>query len=171
MAQISFHSEDIEFTLNKKTLIREWISDTIKREKQKAGDISYVFCSDDYLLKLNKDYLDHDTLTDIITFDYSEGEGEKGEGDRGQGKGGRGNPKPETRIVSGDIFISLDRIKENAGKFSVSLEDELHRVMIHGVLHLCGYKDKSKADKAEMTAREDFYLNLLGKLGAGKKVK
>ncbi|MDQ3048749.1 MAG: rRNA maturation RNase YbeY [Bacteroidota bacterium] len=132
---INFHSEDIKFTLKNKSVLKEWIRETIQKKKRKAGDISYVFCSDEYLLVVNKQYLDHDTFTDIITFDYS---------------------KEDVNLpVSGDIFISIDRVKENALKFSKSFDDELYRVIIHGALHLLGFKDKTKNAKAEMRKEED----------------
>jgi len=100
--------------------------------------LNYIFCSDTYLHKINLEYLKHDTLTDIITFDYS-----------------------EKKQISGDIFISIDRIKENAPKFNQSTDIELNRVLIHGVLHLLGYKDKTPKEKETMRAKEDFYLTLL----------
>jgi len=105
------------------------------------GDLNFVFCSDDYLLRMNQEYLNHKTLTDIITFDNSEEEG----------------------TIGGDIFISVDRVRENSVVFQSGLESELHRVMIHGVLHLSGYSDKSTHDKASMRGKEDAYLSLLGK--------
>lgn len=137
LKDIQFFSEDIEFTLKEKQKVREWIGMTIKSEGfKRIGELSFVFCSDSYLLEINKQYLDHDTFTDIVTFDSSEDEDS----------------------ISGDIFISIERIRENAVKFSVSERDELHRVIIHGVLHLCGYYDKKKEDKALMTEKEDYYL-------------
>ena len=149
---ISFNTEDIKFTLKNKSKIKSWIVSTIEK-KHKAGDISFVFCSDAFLLEMNKEYLNHDTYTDIITFDYSEGINKK-------------SPLPPLQrgSVSGDIFISIDRVKENADKFSKSFEDELHRVIIHGVLHLLGYKDKTKIAKAEMTTQEDLCLKALKKI-------
>jgi probable rRNA maturation factor len=108
----------------------------IKNENKLPGEISIIFCSDDYLLKMNKDYLKHDYYTDVITFDYS-----------------------EENIVSGDIFISADRVKENAAKYGVEFKNESIRVMVHGILHLIGYKDKTKEDKKQMTEKEDFYLS------------
>ncbi len=108
------------------------------QEKKDIELINFIFCSDEYLLKMNRQYLDHDTYTDIITFDNAEAKW----------------------LLVGDIFISYDRVSENAREFGVSLMSELHRVMIHGVLHLCGYKDKTKADKLIMTAKEDNCLNL-----------
>lgn len=115
-----------------------WIKTTIISEEKIAGDISFIFCSDAYLLEVNKQYLDHDYFTDIITFDYVEG-----------------------GIISGDIFISCDRVKENAVEFKTGFDNELSRIIIHGVLHLLGYKDKNKKDKLLMTEKEDFYLKVL----------
>jgi rRNA maturation RNase YbeY len=109
-----------------------------KTEKKEIGDLTYVFCSDDYLLSLNQQFLKHNTLTDIITFDYSEGKKE----------------------LSGEIYISIDRVADNAAKFKTDFQDELHRVMIHGVLHLAGYKDKKPAEKALMRKKEEACLSL-----------
>lgn len=137
LKDISFFSEDIDFTLKDKGKVREWIGDTVKLEGfKRIAELSFVFCSDEYLLDINKQYLDHDTYTDIVTFDSSE----------------------EEDVIAGDIFISIDRIEENASKFSVAERDELHRVIIHGVLHLCGYYDKKKEDKELMTTKENEYL-------------
>ncbi len=136
-----FKNENLKFTLRNKTILKKWISATINKEKRKEGDITFIFCSDEYLLHINKQYLQHDTYTDIITFDYSEGD--------------------SAQPISGDIFISIERVKENAEKFSTTFENELHRVIIHGVLHLLGYKDKTKAAKAQMTSKEDYYLKQL----------
>ena len=136
-SEFNFHSENISFTLNKKPAIISWLSYSIEHENKIPGEISYIFCSDEYLHKMNLKHLKHDTLTDIITFDYS-----------------------EKNIVNGDLFISINRIRENAEIFNTSLEDELHRVMIHGIMHLCGYKDKTLEDHNVMSAKEDFYLNL-----------
>lgn len=138
VSTINFFTEDVSYTLKNKTAIRQWIKNAIKLEGFKAGEISFILCSDDYLHKINIEYLDHDTYTDIITFDNSE----------------------EENRITGDIFISLERIQENAGKFKVPVQDELHRVIIHGILHLCGYLDKSPKDKKLMTANEDKYLSL-----------
>ena len=140
---IHFHTEDIKFVFKNKTEIKQWITSVAKGKKRKVGDLSFVFCSDDFLLRLNKEYLNHDTLTDIITFDYSKDD----------------NQLP----ISGDIYISIDRIRENAIKFNKSFENELHRVIIHGTLHLLGYADKTKAAKLEMTKQEDIALKLLSK--------
>ena len=137
MPAISFFEEDITFKLKDKAKVRQWITDTIIDEGFKLKELNYIFCSDAYLLEINKQYLDHDTYTDIVTFDNSEEEG---------------------KIVS-DIFISIERIRENAIKFNVTETTELHRVIIHGALHLLGYKDKAPAEKQKMTQKEDFYLN------------
>lgn len=115
----------------------EWIKKLILDEEKKVGNINYIFCDDEYLLKVNQDFLNHDYYTDIITFDYVKG-----------------------KTISGDIFISLTRISENASTLSSSFEKELLRVLAHGVLHLCGYKDKSDEEEKEMRAKEDFYINL-----------
>ena len=141
---VTFHVQDIKFTLKNKTLLKTWIVSTIEKKKREVGNISYVFCSDDHLLNLNKQFLNHDTFTDIITFDYS-----------------KNNPQA---AISGDIFISIDRIKENASTFSKSFQDELHRVIIHGVLHLLGYQDKTKIAKAEMRKQEDLCLSTFKKI-------
>ena len=137
MPKISFFEEDIQFKLKNKAQVRQWITDTIIAEGYKLKELTYIFCSDAYLLQINQQYLDHDTYTDIITFDNSEEDGE----------------------ITGDIFISIERIRENAKKFSVSETDELHRVIIHGSLHLLGYKDKTAASKEKMTQKEDEYLS------------
>jgi len=136
MSNIHFFSEDTRFQLRQKTAVRHWITSSAQAEGFEIGEISIVFCSDDYLLEINKQYLNHDTFTDIVTFDNSEQQG----------------------LLLGDIFISIDRIRENARTFGVRTGDELHRVMIHGILHLCGYGDKGKHEKALMTEKEDFYL-------------
>ena len=136
-SEFDFRSEDILFQLNKKPAIISWLSYSITSEKKIPGDISYVFCSDDFLHKMNIKYLDHKTLTDIITFDYCQGS-----------------------LINGEMFISVDRIKDNAKDFGVSFEKELHRVMIHGIMHLCGYNDKTVEDQNVMSFKEDFYLNL-----------
>lgn len=136
MPAISFFEEDISYKLKNKALVRQWIKDTIGAEGFKLKELNYIFCSDAYLLTLNQQYLDHDTYTDIITFDNSEVEGD----------------------IVGDIFISIERIRENAIKFGHSETDELHRVIIHGALHLVGYTDKSVVTKKKMTQKEDEYL-------------
>lgn len=140
MPAITFHEEDISYKLKNKTAVRKWITDTIIAEGYKLSELTYIFCTDEYLLQINRQYLDHDTYTDIITFDNSEEEG----------------------LIVSDIFISIERIRENAGKFNVTEAQELHRVLIHGALHLLGYTDKSPADKKKMTSKEDFYLDKRG---------
>jgi len=132
---IHFCTEDITFSLKEKLKHKAWLNEVAKQEGKKILELSYVFCSDDYLLEINKEYLNHDTLTDIVTFDNSE------------------DPKK----IEGDIFISIDRVKENGEKLGTSAT-ELERVMVHGLLHLLGYKDKKKEDKALMTEKEDFYI-------------
>ena len=135
---VFFFEEDIAFKPTKKTALRQWINQTIIAEGCTLSEVNYIFCSDAYLIGLNQQFLDHDTYTDIITFDNSEIKGS----------------------ITGDIFISIDRIRENAQTFGVDMAHELRRVMIHGVLHLLGYKDRTKKDKALMTQKEDFYLAL-----------
>lgn len=136
--RINFQTQDIDLIIKEKNKIRLWIVNAIKNEGKKTGDITYIFCNDEYLLQMNQQYLQHDDLTDVITFDYTEG-------DR----------------VSGDIFISYERIIDNSNILETTLEDELHRVMIHGVMHLCGYKDKQTKAKTQMTDKENQYLKLL----------
>ena len=132
---IQFCSEDITFSLKEKLKHKAWLNEVAKQEGKKILELSYVFCSDEYLLQINQEYLNHDTLTDIVTFDNSE------------------DPKK----IEGDIFISIDRVKEHGEKLGTS-ETELERVMVHGLLHLLGYKDKKKEDKEVMTEKEDFYI-------------
>jgi rRNA maturation RNase YbeY len=136
MPAIQFFEEDISYKLKNKALVRQWIKDTITAEGFKLKELTYVFCSDAYLLPMNQQYLDHDTFTDIITFDNSEVKGN----------------------ILGDIFISVERVRENAAKFKISETDELHRVIIHGALHLLGYTDKTLVTKQKMTQKEDEYL-------------
>ncbi len=133
---ISFTSQHKKFKLLKSAAIKKWIDVVIKKEKRKLGEIHYVFVSDEELLEMNKQFLKHNTYTDIITFDYSEG-----------------------KTINGDIFISIDRVKDNATKFKTEFNDELHRVIVHGVLHLCGYKDKTKKDAALMRKMEENSLS------------
>lgn len=128
---ISFNYET-DFELQDEAKHEDWISRIITSEDKKEGEISYVFCDDEYLLQMNIQYLDHDTLTDIISFDYTVG-----------------------REISGDIFISVERVKENAAEFNVPFDEELKRVMAHGILHYCGYKDKSEDDEAVMRTKEE----------------
>ncbi|MDB5019096.1 MAG: rRNA maturation RNase YbeY [Pedobacter sp.] len=136
---IHFFTEDISFTLKHKTIIKNWLKEAVAAEGYVLAELNFIFCSDEYLLGMNQQYLNHDTYTDVITFDNSEA--------------------PKT--IVGDIFISVDRIKENAGQFSRDFIDEMCRVMVHGTLHLLGYKDKTKAAKLLMTEKEDLYLSKL----------
>jgi len=141
LKNIAFFSEDIDYKIKEKQKIREWVGATVKREGfRRVGEVNFILCSDAYLLKINKQYLNHDTYTDIVTFDSSEDED----------------------VIAGDIFISVERTAENAKKFNISERDELHRVIIHGILHLCGYLDKRKKDKELMTAKENEYLGKRG---------
>ena len=133
---IEFNYET-DFKLENEESIQHWISDCIESYGFKEGELNYIFCDDEYLLKLNVEFLDHDTLTDIISFDYTIG-----------------------KLISGDIFISVERVRENAKIFNQSIENELNRVMIHGVLHYMGFKDKNPADKDAMTEEEDKCLAL-----------
>lgn len=135
---IDFVSEDIDFELSTTPALESWVKTIIARENCRLGFLNFIFCTDAYLLNLNEEYLGHDTLTDIITFPYQ--------------------PPP---VIEGDIFISIERVRENAQAYAVSFEEELHRVMIHGVLHLCGYKDKSEEEEAAMRRKEDEALSLL----------
>jgi rRNA maturation RNase YbeY len=135
---ILFFSEGIDFHLAKPRTTASWIKATIKKEKRKLHSLTYIFCSDEYLGNLNVRYLKHKALTDILTFDNSK------------------NPKS----IDGEIYISIDRIMENASKFKETFDQELHRVIIHGVLHLIGYSDKKPADKALMREKEEAYLSL-----------
>jgi len=134
---INFNYET-DFKLLEDAKISNWISSIIIKEKCKEDEINYVFCDDDYLHKLNVQFLDHDTLTDVISFDYSVG-----------------------KKLQGDIFISIERVKDNAKDFNVEFESELHRVIIHGILHYCGYKDKTEADASEMRLKENEALAIL----------
>lgn len=133
---IRFYSEDTSFNLKQKSKIRTWLAGIVFEEKQLACDLSYIFCSDSYLLELNKKFLGHDTYTDILTFS---------------------NPEDPSKIA-GDIFISIDRVSENAVKYNQAFDRELSRVMVHGVLHLLGYKDKTLKEKALMSNKEDHHL-------------
>ena len=134
---ISFNYE-MNFELDNEDKLSSWISNTISDEGFKEGDINYIFCDEAYLLNLNMEFLDHDTLTDIISFDYTMG-----------------------KLISGDVYISIDRVRENAKDFNVSFENELSRVMIHGILHYCGYKDKTDRETSEMRSKENYYISKL----------
>lgn len=133
---ISFNYET-DFELPYEQEYSLWISNVISSEGRKEGEINYIFCDDLYLLEINQKYLGHDTFTDIISFDYSVG-----------------------KELHGDIYISVERVKENAKEFEVDFKEEIRRVMVHGILHYCGYKDKSDKDKMLMRSKEDGYINL-----------
>ena len=135
--KVIYNVEDLDFQLVNQNLLSSWIENTIETEGATLGAVSYIFCSDDYLHQMNVEYLNHDTLTDVITFPYND------------------NP------IEGDIFISIDRVKDNAQDLAVAFDDELHRVMIHGVLHLCGYSDETDEQEADMRQKEDEYLKKL----------
>tara|TARA_R110000868_G_scaffold180489_1_gene421110 strand:+ start:193 stop:612 length:420 start_codon:yes stop_codon:yes gene_type:complete len=126
-----------DFRLENPNYYSDWLSRVVDSEEKELGDLNYIFCDDEYLLAINKQYLDHDTYTDIITFDYCNG-----------------------LNVSGDIFISIERVEENAQEYKVSFEEELLRVMVHGVLHLLGFKDKSEKDAAVMRNKENEKIRL-----------
>ena len=134
---INYFSESTDFLFLDQEKSNNWVEAVLLKESKTLGEINYIFCSDEYLLKMNQAYLNHDTFTDIITFNYV-----------------------INNKISGDLFISIDRIKENALATNTSFYDELNRVMIHGVLHLIGYDDKSLSDAQEIRAKEDFYLAL-----------
>ncbi|MFT5243219.1 MAG: putative rRNA maturation factor [Glaciecola sp.] len=134
---ISFNYET-EFRLDEERKVSQWISNAILSENLKEGEINYIFCDDDYLHKLNVEFLEHDTLTDIISFDYSVG-----------------------KELHGDIYISIERVADNAKDFKVDVLEELKRVMIHGVLHYCGFKDKTDEDANLMREKENHYLSIL----------
>lgn len=137
---IEFNYET-DFKLDNEEVIQKWISTCVETYGFKEGELNYIFCDDDYLLKLNVEFLDHDTLTDIISFDYTMG-----------------------KLISGDIFISVERVRENAQTFSQTIDNEIRRVMIHGVLHYMEFKDKALKDKEIMRAEEDKCLALFNTL-------
>ena len=134
---IRFSSQSGDFELSEPQKVKDWLAEVIRRRGMSVGNINYLFCDDDYLIQINRHYLDHDTYTDIITFDYVAG-----------------------GLVSGDILISVDRVGENATAFGVSFEHELHRVIVHGVLHLLGQGDKSDDEAREMRRQEEEALAL-----------
>lgn len=138
MKKVSFHYADKQLNIADKTGIKEIVENLFSLEKKKLDHIDYIFCSDDYLLEINKQYLQHDFYTDIVTFDLSEN-------------------KEET---IGEVYVSLDRIKDNAEKLQQPLKNETLRVIFHGALHLCGYKDKSDKDSKLMRSKEEEYINL-----------
>lgn len=134
---IYFSTENIDFELEDASRVKKWIIAVVEAQGKRVGNLNYLFCDDAYLIGVNQTYLNHDTYTDIITFDYVEG-----------------------NVVSGDILISVERVRENAHLFNTSFEQELHRVIIHGVLHLLGQADKSDEDAAEMRRKEESALDL-----------
>lgn len=134
---VSFYFEDTKFVFRQKTLTRKWLKLVAESEICRLGDISVIFCSDNYILDINRKYLGHDYFTDIITFDYREG-------DR----------------LSGDLFISVDSVGENAVEYGTEFNEELNRVIVHGLLHIIGYDDHTEEDTAVMRAKENYYLSL-----------
>jgi probable rRNA maturation factor len=133
---INFNYES-DFTLDNEEAIATWLSAVIVSENKTEGEINYIFCDDEYLHKINVEYLDHDTLTDVISFDYTMG-----------------------NEISGDVFVSVERVLDNSKDYNTSFEEELKRVLVHGVLHYCGYKDKSEADEALMRSKEEEKLTM-----------
>lgn len=139
---VNFFAEVVPFSLKKKRKRKIWLKQLAEFENHEISELNYIFCSDEYLLSLNMEYLDHDTYTDIITFDNSDGEG----------------------IIEGDVFVSIERVKENASTLQVEEEKELSRVISHGLFHLLGYKDKTKEEAAQMRSKEEFAINLFEKI-------
>ena len=131
------YNYESDFQLENEEIFSDWIEHVVLSEDKILGEVNYIFCDDEYLHKINVEYLDHDTLTDIISFDYSEG-----------------------NLVQGDIFISIERVTDNASDFDVPFNEELKRVMIHGILHYCGYKDKSDSDEKIMRSKEDEKIKM-----------
>jgi len=132
----SFNYET-DFELHNEPDFSKWLSAVILSENKKEGEINYIFCDDDYLLEINQQYLDHDTLTDIISFDYSVG-----------------------NEINGDIFVSVERVKENASDYNVTFQEEIQRVLVHGILHYCGYKDKTESDELVMRTKEEEKMKM-----------
>ncbi|WP_418510422.1 rRNA maturation RNase YbeY [Corallibacter sp.] len=137
---ISFNYEN-KFSLSNESLLSKWIQTVISSEGFKLGEVNYIFCDDDYLHKINVEFLNHDTLTDIISFDYTVG-----------------------KIIQGDVYISTERVEDNANDFKVSFDNELQRVLVHGILHYCGYKDKTDDEAKMMRSKEDYYLSQLAQI-------
>jgi len=146
---IIFFEEDIRFSLPEKNKTKKWLKEIANLEQFKIGELSYIFCSDEYLYQINVEYLDHKTLTDIITFDNSEKE----------------------KTIEGDIFVSIDRVRDNAVKENVTFEKELKRVMSHGLLHLMGYKDKKEDDRIKMREMENKAIALFDVLHVPRETK
>lgn len=134
---IEFHTIDVDFLVEAQNEIAEWLRSTAQSESCSIGSINIILCSDEHLLGINRQFLKHDYYTDIITFDTS-----------------------DDHVLAGDLYISIDRVAENSSSFKIELVDELHRVIVHGLLHLCGYADKSKAEETTMRSKEDHYLSL-----------
>ena len=138
---VSYFTEDTKFSFKEKRLTSRWLKLVAESEIRRLGDVSVIFCSDNYILDVNMKYLQHDYFTDIITFDYCEKD-----------------------VLSGDLFISIDSVRENAQFYGTEFADELNRVMVHGLLHLIGYDDHSEADIAEMRQKENYYLEMRASL-------
>ena len=143
---ISYYFEDTDFVFKGKTITNRWLKLVAESEIRRVGDISIIFCSDNYILDVNQKYLGHDYFTDIITFDYCEG-----------------------KYISGELYISIDTVKANAIEYEQEFHTELHRVIIHGILHLIGFDDHTDEDIAEMRAAEDSALNLLSEMLSSEK--
>lgn len=135
---ITYITDNVKNPLNNKRIINAWIKNVAKKYGKTIGEVAYIFCNDEKILEVNRQYLQHDYYTDIITFDYCEGD-----------------------TLSGDIFISIDTVRSNAEEFGISFEEELHRILIHGILHLCGQDDKTAETRAEMTLKENDALKML----------
>lgn len=140
MATINFFLEEVSFTIKHKRILRTWLQQVAHQSGYEIDSLNYIYCSDNYLLNINKTYLDHDYFTDIITFD---------------------NQEANDPLVDADLFISIDRVKDNAKTLGTTIEQELHRVMVHGLLHILGQNDKTKAQQLAMTKREEASLSLL----------
>ncbi|RAI98666.1 rRNA maturation RNase YbeY [Chitinophaga skermanii] len=135
---VRFSNHEVKLVLEDKTRLKKFLADLFKRENQGLSGLQYVFCTDEYLLQVNQEFLDHDTYTDIITFELS----------------------PDPEITEGEIYVSVERVEENATNFNVSFNHELHRVIFHGALHLCGFGDKTEEEEELMRKKEDEYLAL-----------
>ena len=135
MIMVSYFFEDTNFKFNRRRLTSQWLKFTAESEIKRIGQVNIIFCSDNYILDINQKYLQHDYFTDIITFDYCEG-----------------------KTLSGDLFISVDTVRENAIFYGTEFDDELNRVIVHGLLHLVGYDDHSEEDQKTMRSKEDYYL-------------
>jgi probable rRNA maturation factor len=135
---ILFFSDDVKYRIQGKKLLYTWIESTVRAEKKESEEINIILCSDRKILKINREFLAHDYYTDVISFNYNEGD-----------------------AITGDIFISIDRVKDNSLKYKVPVANELARVIIHGILHLCGYRDSKESLRKHMKEKEDFYLSLL----------